>query len=309
MSARGIYRILRLPLVITAMADVVAGYTVALLPRLHRFDWHEVVLLAGASAGLYLFGMVENDLADVRRDRLLGQRRPLVTGEIGLAAAVVLLVLAAVLAGVCVYGLRAYALSRGALSGGGTVMVAIAAFAAINLYNLAAKRGPSHVAMTVMGLCRILNFALGVVAAVGFPREVGVGLLLPTGPLWVRHGLALFFTTWIATGYSIGARQSLVVSTRPWQVAFFAAALGGFGLVALSTMPLVAAGEESGRQFIAPMARVVAFLLLTGLWPGGLWSVTGPARRPADYGAFIERALYWMIVLDAAFVLDGLLTV
>ena len=290
MTLRGVWRILRLPLFVTAVADVLAGYTVGLLPNLGHFDWRLAGLLAGTSAGLYLFGMVENDVADVRRDRLLKVPRPLVTGELGIGAAVVLLVLACALAAGCAARLR-----------GGALVLAIATFAAINLYNLGAKHGPSYVAMPVMGLCRVLNFAIGVMAAAGVPLNWSAALILPTGPLWARQAMALFFATMVITGYSICARREYRVSTRPWQAAFIAAAVAGFAMIAFSMTP-----AAEGR-FIAPVARIFALLLLAGLWPGGLWSAAGPERRPEEYAPFIERGIYWLIVLDASFVLDGML--
>ena len=291
MSARGIYRILRLPLFTTAVADAVAGYFVARLPDLDRVEPYRVLLLAGVSTGLYLFGMVENDLADVRRDRRLAPDRPLVRGEVSVATAVVLLVLTAILAGAC-----AVSLSAGAL------VLAIGAFAAINLYNLAAKRGPASVAMVMMGLCRLLNFGIGVAAASGVPHAITPDLFGPTGPLWARHGLAIFFATVIVTGYSIAARRGHTVSSRPWSAAFFAAAVAGFAMIAIQV------GTGVG-WFHAPLARVFAGLLLAALWPGALWSAAGAARRPEQYARFITRMLYWFIIMDAAFVLDRLLVV
>jgi len=120
MSARGIYRILRLPLFTTAVADAVAGYFVARLPDLDRIEPYRVLLLAGVSTGLYLFGMVENDLADLRRDRRLAPDRPLIRSEVSVATAVVLLVLAVILAGGCAVGRSAGAL---VLAIGGAVFV------------------------------------------------------------------------------------------------------------------------------------------------------------------------------------------
>lgn len=296
MSVRGIYRILRLPLFVTAVADVVSGYAVANLLRGDPFDWRLAAMLAGTSAGLYLFGMVQNDLVDVRRDRRLKAPRPLATGELGMGVAVVLLVLTGGLAAVGAVMLSVVA------NRGGALTMAIGTFAAINLYNLAAKRGPAYVAVGAMGLCRFLNFGIGVVAAAGFPREIGLELLYPSGPLWVRHALTLFFAGVVVTGYSICARSGIRVSTRPWSVAFVVAAVAGFAMIAFSV-----AGESP--TFLAPVARVFAALLLAGLWPGGLWSAAGPAREPRQYEPFIERMLYWLIAMDAAFVFDAWLMV
>jgi len=299
-TVRGIVRLLRLPLVVTAVSNVVAGYLVALLVSgdLRHFDLSVLGLLAGMSAGLYLFGMVENDLVDIRRDRLLGIRRPLVTGEVAWPLAVGLLVLSALAAAVCVWRLRAVCEPK---LWGPAVLLAVGTFAVINLYNLAAKRGPAYVAITVMGLCRVLNYGIGVAAAVGIPwNHIDWGLVLPTGPLWVRHSLAIFFATTVATGYSIAARRELRVSTRPWQVFAIISLAGGLGMWAL-----VHAAHHS--VLVPPLARVFAAVALASFWPGRLWSAAGPERTPEEYAPFIERALYWLILLDGAFVVDALL--
>jgi len=284
-------RLLRLPLVVTAVADSVAGYFVAILPRPNAVSWQHVALVAGTSTGLYLYGIVENDLVDRRRDRRLDPGRPLATGEVGIPTAVGLLVLSAALAAGC-----AAQLAR--MERGGALVIAIGAFAAVNLYHLAANHGPSSVAMPVMGLCRFLNFFIGVAAAVGVPHDITPDLVALSGPLWARHGAALFFAASVVTGYSIAARREVTVSSRPWTVAFFAAAAAGFAMIAVA----VAAAAEG---FHAPVARLFAFLLLAAMWPGGLWSAAGPERRPEAYRRFIPRMLYWLILMDAAFVADA----
>jgi len=286
MTVRGICRLLRLPLFATAVADAVAGYFVALLPNLDQLDWRRVGLLAGTSAGLYLYGMVENDLVDRRRDRLLGTGRPLAIGEVGLPTAVSLLLLMAALAAVCAVGLSA-----------GALVIAIGAFGAINLYNLSAKHGPSFVAMTVMGLCRVLNFMIGVAAAKGVPHEITPDLFGLAGPLWIRHAMALFSATFVVTGYSIAIRREHSMSSRPWMVAFVVAAVAGFTMIA------VRLGTEA-HWFQVPVVRVFAMVLLAAMWPGGLWSAVGPKRQPAQYEPFIARMLYWFILMDVAFVAD-----
>jgi 4-hydroxybenzoate polyprenyltransferase len=290
MSVRGISRLLRLPLFVTAVADALAGYAVAILPKDRPVSWPHVALVAGTATGLYLYGMVQNDLVDRRRDRLLETGRPLATGAVGVPTAVILLVLTAAVAAVC-------ALQLGRIGRGGATVMAIGAFAAVNLYNLAAKHGPSFVAMTVMGLCRFLNFGVGVAAAAGVPHNLTPDLLALSGPLWVRHGISLFFATCVVTGYSIAARRDITVSSRPWTVTFFVTAVVGFGMIAVAV-------TTATKGFHAPMARVFALLLLAAMWPGGLWSAAGHERRPEQYSRFIPRMLYWLIVLDAAFVAD-----
>jgi len=323
MSARGVYRILRLPLFVTAVADVLAGYTVAtLLPRasraapdLHAFDWRMAALLAGTSAGLYLFGMVENDLADVRRDRLMKVPRPLVTGELGVGPAIVLLILTAGLAAGCTVGMAVLnAAEHPDQTLGGAVFLAMATFAAINFYNLAAKSGPAPVCMTVMGLCRLLNFGIGVAAAVGFPQQPRPADLMPGGELWARQAAVIFFATAMISGYSICARHGLKVSARPWQFAFVATIIASVGMWLLAGLINPGASSPSHGGILAPnhrlfppLARAFALAALPLLWPGRLFSPLGPERKPQEYGKFIERAIYWMILLDAGFVIDAFL--
>jgi 4-hydroxybenzoate polyprenyltransferase len=315
MSARGIYQILRLPLFITAVADVVAGYMVASLTDLsaHAIDWPLLALLAGTSMGLYLFGMVENDLVDIRRDRLMKISRPLVTGRLSLAWAIVLLVLTAGLAAGCTAGLMVVNAShhQGQTQGGAVVLV-LATFAAINFYNLAAKFGPSYICMTVMGLCRLLNVGIGITAAVGFPQHERLALLMPTGPLWPKLALTLFCVTAMISGYSICARSGYKVSARPWQFAFVATIVVGLGMWMLAGLNAFAAFPSQGGHpleggLLPPLGRALALVVLPLLWPGKLFSPLGPQRKPEEYGKFIERTIYWMIALDAGFVLDALL--
>lgn len=298
-TVRGYARLLRLPLFVTAMADSVAGYLVARLGVLPPtasggplLDGRTMLLLAGTSAGLYLFGMVENDLADVKRDRLMELDRPLVTGEAGYVGTALILAFCLALAAGCA-----------AMLPGAAALPAIGTFAVVNLYNLAAKRGPAHIAMIIMGLTRFLNFGIGVGAAIGIPREqIDWGLLAADGPLWMKHGLAIFMATFVVTGYSVAARNGIVVSTRPWQAFFMAALVGGLALLAAAPL------HVGARALTAPVARLGAALLLPMLWPGPLLWAGGHERRPEQYAPFIERMLYWLIVMDAAFVLDAFLT-
>jgi hypothetical protein len=257
--------------------------------------------------------MVENDLVDRSRDRRFADSRagspchltdrPLATGEAGLGGAVGLLVLSAALAAACAVRLP-----------GAAAFGAIATFALVNFYNLWAKRGQAPVAMAVMALCRMANFGIGVAAAIGVPLRVDLGMLGPTGPLWVRHGLAIAFTSAMVTGYSISVRRGYTVSTRPWQVVLLVTVFVGLGMwmvgvPAFGTRNLGVGTRdlEGGPVLVPPLARVVALVVLALLWPGRLWSGAGPQRKVAEYAPFIERALYWLLLLDAAFVADALM--
>ncbi len=287
-TVKGYLRLLRVPLFVTAAADVLAGYTVASLGAGQALDPATMAALAVLSSALYLFGMAENDFVDRERDRLASEPRPLVTGQATSGMALLLM-------GVLVVG----AVVASARLPGAAWLLAIATFGVINLYNLAAKKGPFHIAMIVMGLCRLLNVGIGITAAIGVPVGIDTRLAGLGGPLWFRHAMAVFFASFVATGYSILARRGERVSSRPWQLVFVVAVAAGLGMLIY--------GQAATGRFHPPVARAFAALLLTVLWPGELWSVVDHHRGPRAYGPFVERMLYWMIAMDAAFVMDAML--
>ncbi|MEI7767191.1 MAG: UbiA family prenyltransferase [Phycisphaerae bacterium] len=89
----------RAALAFTAVADAWAVFLLAApgsLGAVERYGWvgaiGRMVLLGCISVGLYGFGMVLNDLMDVRRDRVLAPRRPLPSGRLGVRTALVVAV-------------------------------------------------------------------------------------------------------------------------------------------------------------------------------------------------------------------------
>jgi 4-hydroxybenzoate polyprenyltransferase len=151
-------RLLRIPNVFTALADVALGaaVTVSLVPHVDAALVGRLALLALASACLYCGGMVWNDWFDFDEDRLERPFRPLPSGAIARAAAfrlgcalLAIGLLFATLAGWTVGGFR----NQPAILGGALV-------AAILLYDGRLKRTP--VGPVAMAACRFLNVLLGV---------------------------------------------------------------------------------------------------------------------------------------------------
>ncbi len=152
-------RLVRLPLLPTALADSWAGFLIATLPG-HPPAWPVLGALAAASGGLYLGGMVLNDVADLERDKRIHPARPLPSGEIGKPLALLLYL-----------GLTGGGLAAACALGALPASLALALTAAVMAYNLVLKswRLPGCLAM---GTCRGLNLALGIAAggaAAGFP--------------------------------------------------------------------------------------------------------------------------------------------
>jgi hypothetical protein len=155
-------QLLRLPNLVTAAADIIAGYAVAGVPVSAALAW-----LAGGSISLYAGGVVLNDFFDRRIDALERPERPIPSGRIRPVTAAIfgfMLLGAGVVAGwIC-----------SAPSG----LVAGSIACCVLFYNACAKRyalaGPF-----VMGLCRGLNFLLGLSIAPGALAERWLLALLP----------------------------------------------------------------------------------------------------------------------------------
>ncbi|MFP6701578.1 MAG: UbiA family prenyltransferase, partial [Planctomycetaceae bacterium] len=85
-----ILQLLRLPTVFTALADILLGSLLVGPPDPESAATHlnTLILLLVASAGLYLSGMVFNDVFDRHRDLLQRPGRPLPSGRVSLKVAV-----------------------------------------------------------------------------------------------------------------------------------------------------------------------------------------------------------------------------
>jgi 4-hydroxybenzoate polyprenyltransferase len=147
-------KLFRFPLVFTAIADSAAGHvlgqsvgrpnTVYTVPALGK--------LALMSAGLYLFGMALNDLADRKKDQHSAPNKVLPSGRVSLRGGwIASLVVLAVSLGALVFVAPPPTFRLG--------VVWILTLVAIGLYDLGLGKYPP-----VMGVVRALNFSLGIVA-------------------------------------------------------------------------------------------------------------------------------------------------
>ena len=166
-------RLVRLPNVFTALADIALGVFVA---GRDQISW-SIAALAAASACLYCSGMVWNDVFDIEQDARERPFRPLPSGQIAPRTAifVALTLMAAGWAIACV-------------AGGLAAIIAGALVLAILLYDRWLKRtalGPAG-----MAACRSLNVLLGMSAA-----EVPWGLRLH---LALVVGIYVAGVTWFA---------------------------------------------------------------------------------------------------------------
>lgn len=186
-------RLLRLPTLFTALADIFLGFLLthpALTSDEGPNPLPAFLLLCAASAGLYLSGMVFNDYFDRLIDAEERPNRPIPSGAISPAAALRLA------AGLMLVGL-ATAAAVGPLSLG----VAVAVSAAILAYDGGLKK--TWLGPLVMGVCRSGNVLLGA-SAVGSLFE-----FVSTS----RWPIAICLGIYIA-GVTLFARQEATTSRR-----------------------------------------------------------------------------------------------
>ncbi|MCC7476368.1 MAG: UbiA family prenyltransferase [Pirellulales bacterium] len=200
-------KLLRLPNVFTAVADVVMGYVVSrgeLQPALH------VAMLVGTSCLLYLSGMVLNDVFDAAVDAVEQPHRPIPSGRISSeAAASVGWVLWC--AGIA-FGWATTVVANDWRPG----LVASVLALLIMLYNGGLKS--TRLGPLVMGECRFMNVLLGMSLSL---------FLWGKAELLIAAGVGVY-----VLGVTIFAATDAMVSRRSRLGAGLAVLLGGMGLLA-----------------------------------------------------------------------------
>lgn len=146
-NLRGYLELVRPPNVMTAVADVLAGYAVAGLGNHRALPW-----LIGSTACLYAGGVTLNDFFDRGIDAAERPERPIPSGRTPAAAA-------ATLGGM----LLAAGIGAAALATREAAFIAMAIVGFVLLYDAWGKRHPA-IGPWNMGLCRALNLLLGIAA-------------------------------------------------------------------------------------------------------------------------------------------------
>lgn len=253
---RGYLQLIRPANMVTAAADALAGYAACGLPPDLRL-WS----LAMASVCLYGGGVAFNDVCDRDLDRVERPERPLPSGRAGLARAVTLGA-ALLTAGV---GL---AFSVSTLSG----ILACAIGGGALLYDMRAKHhrlaGPA-----VLGLCRAMNFLLGLSAGIG---ALGNGWYLALLPL-----------TYVAAITAISSGEVHGGSRRTGLLALVLQASVGAALAALAA--------ASGPN--APAAGILLLLLLARVGPPFWRAYLLP--EPGRIRVAVRAGVLSLVVLDS----------
>jgi heme O synthase-like polyprenyltransferase len=257
---RAFLELIRPANVVTALADVLAGYAVAGLPDHRLLPW-----LLASTACLYAGGVVLNDFFDRELDREERPERPIPSGRVSPAAAGIL---GAALLGLGILTAAAATAMAGA--------IAAATAGCILLYDAWGKRqsflsgawGPLN-----MGMCRGLNLLLGIAAA---PAALHWAWPLALLPL-----LYITAVTALSRGEVHGSRRGIAA----------------FALISLSLVliALVALSASRGHQWWAGtiLTMVLAWRILPAFWAAYQVPGPGPIRHA------IKTGVLSLVLLDA----------
>jgi len=270
-------RLLRLPGILTAFADVVAGSLVGTIPSGTYPSLWAVGWLVVASGCIYAAGMVLNDAFDLEEDALDRPERPLPSGAVKLKGAVFLA--SALLA----IGLTAAAASGKAVA----FYIALAIALLVVLYDGYAKR-LRHVGPPVMASLRSLNLRMG--ASVGSGLACGWHLEYILGPALVLCAYTL--------GLSLLAECE--TSERRARAAFWAAA--GFTVVLLAAVFFLRPANPFSRAALCLLlAALLAKSFVAAKAPPGVLRRRHGSKAPLR--SLVGSGIIGIIALDAAFVL------
>jgi hypothetical protein len=252
-------RLMRLPTVFTAMADILCGFllthqvTASDLPATPGL-W----LLLLASAGLYLSGMVLNDVFDAGLDAVERPERPIPSGRIRLSSAAFLGV--ALMTG----GIVAAALVQTT-----TLWVAITIAICVLLYDGYAKA--TWLGPFVMGSCRGLNILLGASATAGpflsadtahVPAALGLTVYIIGVTIFARNEAGQASRRLMNTGIAV-ALCGLAIDAWMFHERGFAAAPSAWTMLALLTANIIFRARramQSGHPGL--IQKTVGFMLL-----------------------------------------------
>src|SRR5262245_48834347 len=168
---RAYLELLRPANVVTALADVLAGFAIAGLRHPERLPW----LLLG-SCCLYAGGVVLNDVFDRDLDRIERPERPIPSGRVSTGRA-------AALGG----GLLAAGIVASSMATAAAAAIAVAIAATVLLYDAWGKRRAS-IAPLNMAMCRALNLMLGVTAS---PAALGSAWPIAAVPLLYIYAITV----------------------------------------------------------------------------------------------------------------------
>ncbi|MBE9077528.1 UbiA-like protein EboC [Romeria aff. gracilis LEGE 07310] len=272
-SIRAYLQLMRPANIVTAWADILAGYSATGLVMSEQ-TWPPLLWLLLATTGLYAGGVVFNDVFDAELDAVERPERPIPSGQSSLKGAIGL--------GIALLGLGIGAAAQvSELSLGLAIVIAIAAL----LYDRFSKHH-SLIGPINMGLCRGCNLLLGVSAVAEQTQMLWFLALIPLAYIGAitaisqgevaggqqRTGVIALLLLSMVTGALFGL--SFLPSVQGWNLLPFTLLLIG-----LVFPPFLQAADTPNADMIraAVKAGILALIVLDASlaagfagWPYGL---------------------------------------
>ena len=261
---------MRIPTVFTAISNILCGYLIThQLKTAELSQQTDLWLLLISSAGLYLGGMVLNDVFDAKLDAIERPERPIPSGRISRKAAGIFGALLMIIGTACA-----------AAVGQGSLLIAVLIVVAVLLYDGYLKSTIS--APLGMGTCRFLNLMLGASAA-GTITSVW-----QTTPMTVAAGLGIYIIG--VTGF---AKNEAGKSSSIGLFAGVAVMLCGIGLDAWLV-------TTSGTKDAIPGCQMALLILGLNVLLRAATVVSNP--QPGRIQRTVGLMLLCIIFLDALMV-------
>lgn len=263
-------RLLRLPNLFTAPWDPVCGFLIAG----GASDPEKIGYLAVAALCAYAFGLVTNDIADLKTDTAERPARPLPSGEISMREASIAAVVLCIVA-----------LELTSFAGHGACFGMMLLLVVILLYNYCGRKS-ALLSSALMGLCRVFSFGIGVAAV--YPEIPSLNMTLCA---LYAAGMFLFIL-----GITLVARRETeTLKSRPGRTLIPAGALlmAVFGGVWITSNP-------------SDMAHSAGFALLILFFgaSAGAWFAFGRMLEPVAVQKKIGFLIRTLILVQCAVILS-----
>ena len=263
-------RLLRLPNLFTAPWDPVCGFLIAG----GASDPEKIGYLAVAALCAYAFGLVTNDIADLKTDTAERPARPLPSGEISMKEASIAAVVLCIVA-----------LELTSFAGHGACFGMMLLLVVILLYNYCGRKS-ALLSSALMGLCRVFSFGIGVAAV--YPEIPSLNMTLCA---LYAAGMFLFIL-----GITLVARRETeTLKSRPGRTLIPAGALlmAVFGGVWITSNP-------------SDMAHSAGFALLILFFgaSAGAWFAFGRMLEPVAVQKKIGFMIRTVILVQCAVILS-----
>ena len=269
-------RLLRLPNLFTAPWDPVCGFLIAG----GASDPEKIGYLAVAALCAYAFGLVTNDIADLKTDTAERPARPLPSGEISMKEASIAAVV------LCIVALELTSFAAETMY---TCFCMMLLLVVILLYNYCGRRS-ALVSSALMGLCRVFSFGIGVAAV--YPEIPSLNMTLCA---LYAAGMFLFIL-----GITLVARRETeTLKSRPGRTLIPAGAL----LMAVFSGVWITSNPSD-------MAHSAGFALLI-LFAGAsaeAWLAFGKMQEPVAVQKKIGFLIRTLILVQCAVILSFFLS-